>query len=573
MTELSQVSKTERLAWWQSASFGLFIHWGLYAIPAGTWKGKKIGSIGEWIMRHGKIPISDYEELAADFNPTAFDAEAWVALAKRAGAKYLVITAKHHDGFCLFDSPSNPYNIVKQSPFGRDPMKELADACEKAGLVFCFYYSQAQDWHAPGGAGHWEEAGDAPDERGYTRPLEDFETYLEDVVKPNIRELLTQYGPIGLIWFDTPVIINKQQSESLRDFVHELQPDCLVSGRVGHGVGDYGSLGDNQHPAGKIDGAWETPCTLNDTWGFKSYDQNWKSIDYLIELLVNCASKGVNYLLNIGPTAEGIVPQPSVELLDQLGEWLDRNGEAIYGTSASPFPTDPAWGRMTYKDGAIYLLFKRWPGEAFKLYGLKNRVTGVRVLGQPDATVEFQQDGDQVALSLPAEAPEAVVSVVALTIEGTPDVEQMPIQQDGNTINLPAHIATIKGDVTVGCDGAIEGWRDTSVSVDWTFRVHTPGTFHVKAVTNACKHRISQFGNHALKAVIAGQTVQGTAGIKDIDESPEAAPWQFLSKSIGTVDLTEPGEYQLHACADRVDTAAERGLTLAAIELVPVQSL
>jgi len=146
----------ERLAWWHEARFGMFIHWGLYASLAGEWKGQKVPGIGEWIMRNGKIPIAEYEELAKDFNPVKFDAEAWAELARQAGMKYLVITAKHHEGFCMFDSPSNPYNIVQQTPFGRDPMKELAAACNKRGIRMCFYYSQALDWHATGGAGHWE---------------------------------------------------------------------------------------------------------------------------------------------------------------------------------------------------------------------------------------------------------------------------------------------------------------------------------------------------------------------------------------------------------------------------------
>jgi alpha-L-fucosidase len=211
--------------------------------------------------------------------------------------------------------------------------------------------------------------------------------------------------------------------------VHPKQPECLVSGRVGHDVGDYGSLGDNEHPAGRVEGAWETPATLNDTWGFKSDDHNWKSLEFLLELLVNCASKGVNYLLNVGPTAEGVIPQPSVDLLKQMGAWLDRNGEAIYGTAASPFAIDPAWGRVTCKGETIYLLVKQWPAGELKLDGLRNEVRAARVLGAPEAKVGIAQEGDTLTLLLPAEAPEAIVSVVALDIKGTPDVAQ-PVAED-----------------------------------------------------------------------------------------------------------------------------------------------
>ena len=564
------IDAEERLKWWQDMRFGMFIHWGLYAIPAGEWKGQKIGGIGEWIMRNAKIPVDEYEKLADDFNPVKFDAEAWAEVAKQAGMKYLVITAKHHDGFCMFDSPSNPYNIVNRTPFKRDPMKELAEACRKRGIKMCFYYSQALDWHAEGGAGHWDEIGDGPGWLSYARPPEDFRKYLDDVVKPNLRELLTNYGPIGLIWFDTPVMINKEQSEELRDFVHALQPECLVSGRVGHDVGDYGSLGDNEHPAGRVEGAWETPATLNDTWGFKSDDENWKSLDYLLDLLVNCASKGVNYLLNVGPTAEGVIPQPSVDLLKQVGEWMARHGEAIYGTQASPFPSDPVWGRVTMKGETLYLLVKQWPAGELRLPGLRNEVRGVRVLGNPDVEVTMRRDGDFLSLALPAEAPEPIVSVVALDIIGAPDVEQMLIQDGDCPIALPMHLAEVAGKATVRKDGCTAGWLDTESRATWTFRVQTPGEYAVAAVTRGNKVNPKRFGNHDLSVSIASNTVSATAGIQDMDMSDDA-PWtQYPRSPMGTVKISEAGEHVLQLVADRIDAEAANGLKLLAVELTLV---
>lgn len=563
------ISKEERLEWWRDVRFGMFIHWGLYAELAGEWNGEKIPGIGEWIMRKAKIPIPEYEKLAKDFNPVKFDAEEWAEVALRAGMKYLVITAKHHDGFCMFDSPSNPYNIVARTPFKRDPMKELAAACNKRGIKMCFYYSQALDWHAPGGAGHWDEVGEGKNWLSYARPPEDFQKYLDDVVKPNLRELLTNYGPIGLIWFDTPVAITREQSASLRDLVHELQPACLVSGRVGHDVGDYGSLGDNEHPSGQVKGAWETPATLNDTWGYKSYDHNWKSLDYLLDLLVNCASKGVNYLLNVGPTAEGVIPQPSVDLLKQLGDWLKCNGEAIYGTTGSPFPIDPSWGRVTSKGNTLYLLIKNWPEEDLQIYGLRNQVKSARVLRDPNVSINIQQAGDTLTLSLPEEAPEPLVSVVALELDGQPDVETIIVQQDDLPVTLPVDTAEIMGEMIAKPSGIIEGWTHADNSANWPFRVKTPGRYTITAIAKINRNCQELYGEPDLQVTMSGTTLNQRLDLSALDMSEDAKVYQHVRTVLGQVTFERPGDYSLTLTADGFDPAATRGLALTGIELTP----
>ncbi len=290
-----------------------------------------------------------------------FDADRWVAIAKNAGMKYITITAKHHDGFAMFGSKVTRYNIVDATPFHRDPMKELAAATQRAGLKLCFYYSQTQDWHESDGVGNdWD----------FPSGPRDFQKYFDEKVIPQVRELLTNYGPIGLIWFDTPRNITREQSQRLADLVHQLQPACLVSGRVGNGLGDYDSAGDNQISMGGAKRPWETPVTLNDTWGFKKDDHNWKSPQVLIRQLATTASRGGNYLLNVGPTSSGVIPPESVERLAEVGKWMHANSDSIYATSANPYPYEVSWGVVTSKPGRLYLHVFQWPRKDLVMFGL-----------------------------------------------------------------------------------------------------------------------------------------------------------------------------------------------------------
>ena len=395
-----------RLDWWREVKFGMFIHWGLYAIPAGVWQGDTIPGIGEWIMKRAEIPVAEYEKLAAEFNPVKFDAAEWVSLAKQAGQKYLVITSKHHDGFCLYKSDQTDYNIVNGTPYGRDPLKELAAECAKQGIKLGFYYSQTQDWHHPDGYGNdWD----------FDEEAKDFDGYIHDYVMPQVTELLTNYGPIGLIWFDTPMIISIEQSQDLLDLCNELQPDCLVCGRLGNQLGDYASAGDNMIPSELVDLDWETPATLNDTWGYRSDDHHWKSSEDLIRKLIDIVSKGGNYLLNVGPTAKGVIPQPSVERLLAMGAWLDVNGEAIYGTKPGPIQGQ-AWCRSTAKPGKIYLHVFDWPeGGRIVLPGVS--ATGATLLADTEQSpLEIRQDGGNVVISGPVEAPDTVATVIVLDV-------------------------------------------------------------------------------------------------------------------------------------------------------------
>ena len=395
-----------RLDWWRDAKFGLFIHWGLYAVPAGRWKGTMVPGIGEWIMQRERIPVREYEQLARTFNPVEFDAAEWVAMAKNAGQKYLVITSKHHDGFCMYGSKVTGYNIVDATPFRRDPIKELASECEKQGIKLGFYYSQTQDWHHPNGDGNdWD----------YDEDKKDFETYIDEYVKPQVTELLTQYGPIGLIWFDTPRRITSEQSKSLLDLCREIQPDCLVSGRLGNTLGDYASTGDNKIPSELETVDWETPATINDTWGFKSDDHNWKTTEDLVYKLVDIVSKGGNYLLNVGPTSQGLIPQPSVDRLLEVGDWLKVNGDSIFHTRPGPIQ-GLDWCRSTVKEDKLYLHVFKWPtGGAISIPASDKQISHAYILKDSKRTeLPVTISGNNVIIQGPSTPPDGTDSVIVL---------------------------------------------------------------------------------------------------------------------------------------------------------------
>jgi alpha-L-fucosidase len=420
-------AKEARLAWFREAKYGLFIHWGLYAIPAGEWKGKPVPGIGEWIMYRARIPVREYEGLAKQWNPVRFDAEAWVRLAQDAGMKYIVITSKHHDGFALFGSKASPWNVVDATPFKRDVLKELAAACAKAGMPLGFYYSQAQDWHEPNGAGNEWDFG--PDDE------KDFDRYLREKAEPQVRELLTGYGPVALVWFDTPRLMTPERARRFTDLVRSLQPKCLIDGRLG-AAGDYVSTGDNAIPSKIGAEAWETPATINHTWGYKKDDHDWKSPGDVTFKLVDIVSKGGNYLLNVGPMADGVIPPPSQDTLRTVGRWLKVNGEAVYGAGPTPFgeelgePSATAKDirgnplflgrneyRVTAKPGRLYLTFFQEPRVPFALPAMRNAVKRAWQLadGRP---VEVKVEDGRTLLQLVRPIVDPMATVVVVEIEG-----------------------------------------------------------------------------------------------------------------------------------------------------------
>jgi alpha-L-fucosidase len=445
-TGLSQdTSHDNRMKWWRDARFGMFIHWGVYSVPAGTYKGQKINRIGEWIMNRGKIPVAEYQEFAKQFNPILYNPDEWVRMAKDAGMKYIVITAKHHDGFALFDSKASKWDMVDATPYGKDLLKPLAAACKKYGIRLGFYYSQAQDWNNPGGAAARKVASEGwanPDStkidayteahNGHWDPAQETKTmsqYINDVAVPQVKELLSNYGDVAVLWWDTPTGMTDEYAEKLKAQL-KLQPMIITNDRLKRPnfPGDYKTPEQRIPNLSELDGKdWETCMTMNETWGYKSYANNWKSVETLVRNLIDIASKGGNYLLNVGPKSDGTFPQESIDILKGIGDWMKINSEAIYGTTASPF-APVSWGRITKKESKgntiLYLHVFDWPKDG-KLVppAFANQITGMSLLGSNEK-IKVKQENGTAEIKLPDNAPNKIASVIRLEVKGTVSAEK-----------------------------------------------------------------------------------------------------------------------------------------------------
>lgn len=490
-----------RMEWWREARFGLFIHWGVYSVPAGTYNGEQIPGIGEWILRNAKIPVAEYKSYAQDFNPVKYDPEAWVKMAKDAGMKYIVITSKHHDGFALFDSKVSDWDIADASPYGKDLLKPLVKAAKKEGIKIGFYYSQAQDWIHPGGAKSGYEEGEFWDEA----QAGSFDDYLKEIAYPQVEEILTDYD-LDILWWDTPYWMNKERAELLRPLI-SLRPGLITNNRLG---GDYKGDSDTpeQHvPATGIEGRdWEVCMTMNHTWGYKSYDDDWKSTEDLLYKLIDIASKGGNFLLNIGPKPDGTIPQVSIDRLAEVGKWMDTNSESIYGTSASPFRR-PWWGRCTRKelengDTRLYLQVFTWPEDKLLNVPLKNEATQCYSLSGNNEIFEVEKTAEGLTVKLKGEAPDKFSSVIVLDIKGSPDVPNENITQNesGVLILVPefsdlenrGYVSSNHAKLIRKTESSYITWKEIRTWMEWPLEISSDIVFDVFAnvATNTSESKI-----------------------------------------------------------------------------------
>ena len=552
-----QVTDAHRIQWFQHDKFGMFIHWGPYSYLAGEWKGHHIpvGTEAEWIMQRFNIPVAEYRQMAHNLNPTQFNAEAWVTLAKSTGMKYLVITAKHHDGFAMYHSHVSKYNIVDWTPFHRDPVKELSDACRKNGMRFCVYYSHREDWDDPDGYGNnWD----------YDRSKKNFNRYLEEKSKPQLRELLSNYGPMGLVWFDRGMDTPEHAREFI-EIVRRLQPRCLINGRVGsYGedlMGDYQDMNDNGMPTGGLQEYWETPQTLNTTWGYSKFDQQWKTPGEVVRRMVEIVGKGGNYLLNIGPMADGTIPSPSVATLRRVGLWMQSNAESIYGTSASPLPEQP-WGRSTVKGDKVYLHVFSWPGDgSLPVPGLKNQVVAAYALTAPTQKLGISRMNGTNLIALPAKPLDDLDTVIVLELDGSPQMDPPIVTQGSDAPFELDYISAVTAGKAVkrfNREGKfhIAKWTNPGDSITWHLLVSQVGEYHM-----SIRYSARQESKDAKFAVDArGQTVSGIV-------EPTGEGYQYKTFELGKIRFAKAGQYTV-----QIKPSAEYGHNLMyfqLLELVP----
>jgi alpha-L-fucosidase len=403
VSELPPADHERRIQWWRQARFGMFIHWGLYSVLGRH----------EWAMEDEGIPVSEYEQLAKQFKPRPNAARDWAKLAKRAGMKYMVMTSKHHEGFCHFDTKLTNYCSPQQGP-GRDLAKEFLEAARAEGLRCGFYYS-LMDWHHPDGARC------ATDEQARRRFV--------DYIHGQIRELCTNYGKLDVLWYDVAWPLNAQgwESQKMNDMVFQLQPDIIVNNR-NLLAGDFGTP-EQRIVAAKEGRDWEACMTMNESWGYHRADDNWKSPKTIVRNLVTCARDGGNYLLNIGPKPDGSVPEESVRILDAVGAWMDRNGSTIYEAERCNVKHS-LFANFTRKGNTLYIHVHFWPGETVAIGGLKTKVQSAKLLrtGKP---VTFKQEEFRVQFTgLPATAPDDPVTIIAAECESEPAQDMENIRKN-----------------------------------------------------------------------------------------------------------------------------------------------
>ncbi|MEA3462930.1 MAG: alpha-L-fucosidase [Bacteroidota bacterium] len=564
LSSQAQVHTNERAEWFTEARFGMFIHWGVYSGAEGIWKGEKLrndNDYAEWIYYRNRIARDEYITLLDRFEWESIDPEQWVLLAKKAGMKYVTLTAKHHDGFALWDSQVSDYDVAEFTQPKRDIVKELADACNKHGLKLGLYYSHWVDWEHPDGWDHSKEI--------YGISAEEYDRYWQGKVIPQIRELLTNYGDVGLLWFDMWVhhsrtCVTKEQLLQLKGLIRELQPNCLVNSRLGLSIEedsdiDYKTLGDNQLGSKKEKFPWQSPATVAHSWGFHALEKQWKSTTTLLQNLIGNVSLNGNMMLNIGPRANGDVPFEIEQRLLAMGKWLSINGESIYGSQAFDLVKDQHdWGKITCRknpDGStkLYLHIYNWPlSHKLPVTGIQAKPVKAYLLADPEkAPLTINTNGVVTVIDLPEKAPDLLVSVVVLEYESYPDTEDglvaqsvyggfsltpgKALESSGATfVEAPSRRGTVPAHIIVSEKSSYQ-WR---IYVNRPMSLHADVSYSFQGEAGKGTVEVSsQTGSLKAKFTSSGMFVGEPNSNWQIDS--------FHSHRLGQLEFTEPGYYTI----------------------------
>ncbi|WP_316831746.1 alpha-L-fucosidase [Pedobacter aquatilis] len=559
-----------RIAWWREAKLGLFIHWGIYSLPGGEWQGKKVTGYSEHLMRKEKISREDYLKIAHEFNPGRFNADDWVKSAKAAGARYLIITAKHHDGFAMYDSKVSKFNVINETAWKKDPMIALSKACKRYGLKFGFYYSHAFDWENPDAPGNdWSyqnPGGDLGLFGGrnwydvHPELIAKAAKYVDEKAIPQIKELLTIYKP-DILWFDTPHKLPLSENLRILKVIRETDDNVVINGRLLNtemlNMGDYKNTADRPAEFYPVSGDWEAIPTTNESYGYAKFDKSHKPVGHFIRLLAKAASKGGNLLLNIGAMGSGEFAEADKHILEGLGNWMAKNSASIYGTSRTPLPIQN-WGVITQKDKLLYLHVFNWPKDnKLILSGLKSKFSKAYFLTAPSKTIKTKRiDSAGVQLDLPKAPLDTLNTVIVLETSDPIQTDPIPSLASNQDNVLLSYDARLSGGGFGYGDGKagryyVTGWKNKSQQMRWDFKALSPVKFTLKIkylsdAASAGTYTISIDKFKKIKTVISTTNEQiQLETIGDIDLSPGLHNLEITPVTITKQELIKVLEIQL----------------------------